>query len=36
MTSFDELDKVQDQVKGKIVIYNQGWTNYYDTVKYRA
>ena len=36
VTSFDELDKVQDQVKGKIVIYNQGWTNYYDTVVYRA
>ena len=36
MTSFDELDKVKDQVKGKIVVYNQGWTNYYDNVVYRA
>ena len=34
--SFDELDQMKDKVKGKIVIYNQGWTNYYDTVIYRA
>lgn len=36
VTSFDELDKVKDKVKGKIVVYNQGWTNYYDNVVYRA
>lgn len=36
VTSFDELDAMKDQVKGKIVIYNQGWTNYYDKVVYRA
>ena len=27
---------MKDKVKGKIVIYNQGWSNYYDTVTYRA
>ena len=27
---------MKDKVKGKIVIYNQGWTNYYDNVVYRA
>ncbi|MCB0370963.1 MAG: hypothetical protein KDD45_16465 [Bdellovibrionales bacterium] len=33
---FDELEARKDEVKGKIVVYNQGWTNYYDKVTYRA
>ena len=34
--NWDELNAKKDQVKGKIVVYNQGWTNYYDTVEYRV
>ena len=36
MRNWDELNAKKDQVKGKIVVYNQGWTNYYDTVEYRV
>ena len=36
MRNWDELEQKKDQVKGKIVVYNQGWTNYYDTVEYRV
>jgi carboxypeptidase Q len=34
--SFDELEAKKDQIKGKIVVYNQGWTTYFDTVAYRS
>jgi carboxypeptidase Q len=34
--TFDELEKRKDEVKGKIVVYNQEWTNYYDSVEYRV
>lgn len=34
--SWDELDAKKDEVKGKIVIYNQPWTTYYESVHYRA
>ena len=27
---------MKDKVKGKIVVYNQEWTNYYDSVEYRV
>lgn len=34
--TFAELDKRKDEVKGKIVVYNQEWTNYYESVEYRV
>jgi carboxypeptidase Q len=34
--SFDELQKVKDQVKGKIVLYNAKFTSYGRTVRYRT
>lgn len=36
VTSFEDLDAKKDQVKGKIVVYNQGWTNYFEKVIYRS
>lgn len=33
--SFEELDKIGFGVKGKIVLFNQGWTNYDEGVDYR-
>ena len=33
---FDELEKRKDEVKDKIVVYNEQWTTYYDAVVYRA
>jgi len=33
--SFAELDKLGNSVAGKIVCYNQGWTNYDEGVDYR-
>jgi len=29
------LEARKDQIAGKIVVYNQPWTNYYDTYIYR-
>ena len=34
--SFDELDAARDKVKGKIVLFNVPFTNYGETVQYRA
>lgn len=34
--SFDELESLKDQVKGKIVVYNEDWVNYGTTVQYRV
>ena len=34
--SFDELEKVKNQVKGKIVLYNAEFTSYGRTVQYRV
>lgn len=34
--SFDELDVLGDQVRGKIVVYNVPFTNYGATVRYRS
>ncbi|MGN8226639.1 M28 family metallopeptidase [Gracilimonas sp. BCB1] len=34
--SFDELEKVKDQVEGKIVLYNAEFTSYGRTVQYRV
>jgi carboxypeptidase Q len=34
--SFDELDAARDRVKGRIVLYNVPFTNYGETVVYRA
>lgn len=34
--SFDELEKVKDQAKGKIVLYNAKFTSYGRTVRYRT
>lgn len=34
--SFEELEKVKDQVKGKIVLYNVEFTSYGRTVQYRV
>jgi carboxypeptidase Q len=34
--SWDELDSKKDQIKGKIVVYNQKWTNYGESVDYRV
>ena len=36
MQSFDELDQRKNEVKGKIVVYNQKWTTYGDSVQYRS
>ncbi|KAN0012432.1 hypothetical protein ACTFIU_007733 [Dictyostelium citrinum] len=36
VSSFDELDTLQDQVKGKIVLFNAIFTNYSSTVQYRS
>jgi carboxypeptidase Q len=33
---YDELDKLGDKVKGKIVCYNNKWTTYGQTVTYRS
>lgn len=35
-SSFDELEANKDKIKGKIVVYNQPWTTYGDSVAYRA
>ena len=34
--SFDELDAARDRVKGKIVLFNVPYTNYGETVRFRA
>ena len=34
--TFDELEQRKDEVKGKIVVYNQKWTTYYESVLYRV
>jgi carboxypeptidase Q len=36
VNSFDELEKLGEQVKGKIVLYNVPFTNYGETVAYRG
>lgn len=36
LNSFDELEKRQDEVKDKIVLFNVKWTNYGETVIYRS
>jgi len=33
--SFDDLKAKKDQIKGKIVLFNHKWTNYFKEVKYR-
>lgn len=34
--SFDELDRLGERVRGKIVVYNVPFTNYGETVRYRG
>ena len=34
--TFAELDQMKDKVKGKIVVYNQKWTTYGESVQYRS
>ncbi|KAI4458368.1 protease family m28 plasma glutamate carboxypeptidase-related [Holotrichia oblita] len=34
--SFDELDKKASEIPGKIVVFNEKWTQYGETVKYRT
>lgn len=34
--SFDELEAKQDQVHGKIVVFNAAWVSYGATVQYRS
>ncbi|XP_070248248.1 carboxypeptidase Q isoform X1 [Myotis yumanensis] len=36
VTSFDELRRRAQEARGKIVVYNQPYTNYSSTVKYRV
>lgn len=36
VTSFDELKRRAQEAKGKIVVYNQPFTNYSSTVRYRV
>ena len=36
VTSFDELQRRAPEAKGKIVVYNQPYTNYSKTVEYRV
>lgn len=36
MNNFDELIANKDQVAGKIVVYNQTWTKYGESVQYRS
>ncbi|XP_036193703.1 carboxypeptidase Q isoform X3 [Myotis myotis] len=36
VTSFDELRRRAQEARGKIVVYNQPYTNYSNTVKYRV
>lgn len=36
VSNYDELDKIQDQVKGKIVVFNAVWNGYGPTVDYRV
>lgn len=37
MNTFEQLAALgTEKVKGKIVVYNQGWTNYYEKVVFRA
>ena len=35
VNNFDELEKVKDEVRGKIVLYNVPFSSYSETVKYR-
>ena len=35
VTSFEELDKIQNDAKGKIVLFNQPWTSYGEVSQYR-
>jgi carboxypeptidase Q len=34
--NFDELEKRKDEVSGKIVVFNEPWTTYRETVVYRT
>ena len=34
--SFEELEAKKDKIRGKIVVYNQPWTTYDESVAYRA
>ncbi len=34
--TFDELEANKDKIKGKIVVYNEQWTTYGDSVQYRS
>lgn len=36
VASFEELQKRADEVKGRIVLYNEPYVSYGDTVQYRA
>lgn len=35
-SSFDQLESKKDQIRGKIVVYNQKWTTYGESVQYRS
>ena len=34
--TFDEFEQVKDEVKGKIVCFNEEWNGYSNTVVYRS
>jgi carboxypeptidase Q len=36
VSSFDDLESHKDQIKGKIVVYNQNFVSYGETVEYRV
>lgn len=36
VTDWDDLDRRKASVKGKIVVYNEKWTTYGETVQYRS
>ena len=36
VTDWDDLDSKKASVKGKIVVYNEKWTTYGETVQYRS
>lgn len=36
VSNWNELESVKDKVSGKIVVYDQPWTTYGETVAYRV
>lgn len=36
VNNYTHLEQVKDKIKGKIVVYNQKWTTYGESVQYRS